>query len=206
MLLMLVFRNTSAHAEKTSKNIGHGLCNGKHIRSRGENVWALLSKVLPKETPPLTRRKHCVSPFNRLTSRNTSAHAEKTYLPRIRGFHAGKHLRSRGENGALWCCAAFVMETPPLTRRKRDFHAFRLVSVRNTSAHAEKTSMKSRYTELSKKHLRSRGENLLHLQRSGKSRETPPLTRRKLSFLPLMGGQNGNTSAHAEKTAYRSCQ
>ena len=92
------------------------------------------------------------------------------------------------------------METPPLTRRKHSYSWRQYGLERNTSAHAEKTSLSKRVTGEREKHLRSRGENALIMNILAMVEETPPLTRRKQYHNNKQTIERRNTSAHAEKT------
>ena len=152
------------------------------------------------ETPPLTRRKLFLDKCTFTKIRNTSAHAEKTAWTLRDGPGPRKHLRSRGENRVSDVVVTSLIETPPLTRRKQSVANLANKSYRNTSAHAEKTVFYVAFNVTPKKHLRSRGENSSSSANSIFSLETPPLTRRKRNYYIEMGGVNGNTSAHAEKT------
>ena len=79
-LILFIFRNTSAYAEKTRRHRLRTRNAEKHLRLRGENVLLKLRKLIHTETPPLTRRKQPFLLCGWLVRRNTSAYAEKTYF------------------------------------------------------------------------------------------------------------------------------
>ena len=72
--------------------------------------------------------------------------------------------------------------------------------LRNTSAYAEKTLVKTARMKCPQKHLRLRGENVPGTPEKVKKLETPPLTRRKLPQYNSSNPFGRNTSAYAEKT------
>jgi len=80
----------------------------------------------------------------------------------------------------------------------------RCASSGNTSAYAEKTCPGRSHFYLAQKHLRLRGENGIISDTGAIGKETPPLTRRKLTSCLTTGGTIGNTSAYAEKTLAKS--
>ncbi len=71
--------NTSACAEKTLFDNGISMYDQKHLRLRGENRLTRKKESFGSETPPLARRKLVPNRRNTLTTRNTSACAEKTF-------------------------------------------------------------------------------------------------------------------------------
>ena len=192
--------NTSAHAEKTGFSIHFFNKIRKNLRSRGENLCRGSARGKTIETPPLTRRKQSPCPFPGPPRRNTSAHAEKTGHRTCFISIDQKHLRSRGENLCKSDIDVDMTETPPLTRRKLLTKLVSLIECGNTSAHAEKTSTARTGKTVSRKHLRSRGENLTVASSTSQDIETPPLTRRKQKSVLIFVFQARNTSAHAEKT------
>ena len=131
---------------------------------------------------------------------NTSACAEKTGTGEVRSFRPWKHLRLRGENVDTAKDQLFNWETPPLARRKLPACPSPLPCARNTSAYAEKTPSCGLAEHCPEKHLRLRGENPSRATMRHRNGETPPLTRRKLSFLMWIFSATRNTSAYAEKT------
>ena len=114
-----------------------------------------------------------------------------------------KHLRSRGESQFETLYIGDGLETPPLTRRKHINKTTCKRCIRNTSAHAEKASVRRRQMSSWQKHLRSRGESPLILPCLRVTPETPPLTRRKPKGPKDVVNEFGNTSAHAEKAVQR---
>ena len=111
-----------------------------------------------------------------------------------------KHLRLRGENAIKLNMEKRKEETPPLTRRKRTFGEIALLTMRNTSAYAEKTTPRRPKSRAQRKHLRLRGENLDEITADVQKMETPPLTRRKRWMGRYARKPQRNTSAYAEKT------
>ena len=116
-----------------------------------------------------------------------------------------KHLRLRGENVFSVVFMVFLLETPPLARRKLPEILPYEKRYRNTSACAEKTIVKEVDICAPWKHLRLRGENTTYSGDMGSFMETPPLARRKLLVGDTRRLDGGNTSACAEKTDLDYC-
>ncbi|SHL43515.1 hypothetical protein SAMN05720762_10691 [Fibrobacter sp. UWH4] len=137
-----VGRNTSACAEKTPGKFCPPKWRRKHLRLRGENSVLPWPGFVRQETPPLARRKRIKRLHESKTQGNTSACAEKTRPSTTSWLLLGKHLRLRGENGELVQRVIGVLETPPLARRKPNIDMTHVHSEGNTSACAEKTSVR----------------------------------------------------------------
>ena len=96
--------------------------------------------------------------------------------------------------------ALIVKETSPLTRGKQKYRKRQAKQARNIPAHAGKTHKRSVQTSVSRKHPRSRGENLCSLFGHCLFKETSPLTRGKLSAILNTRTIRRNIPAHAGKT------
>ena len=198
--------NTSAYAEKTPFYYLVCAFIKKHLRVRGENVLRRAFPVAVIETPPRTRRKLGVILISTENVRNTSAYAEKTEKKQYNQNAFEKHLRVRGENHRGSCGEVTRLETPPRTRRKHSYLPYTLDKVRNTSAYAEKTGPRHALTQVRKKHLRVRGENISPIKKTYFRLETPPRTRRKHYGALKKHARRRNTSAYAEKTSWRTTE
>ena len=159
-----------------------------------------------QETPPRTRRKQPKFRVGRSVRGNTSAYAEKTKRGGGGAKNPKKHLRVRGENHRGSCGEVTRLETPPRTRRKHSYLPYTLDKVRNTSAYAEKTGPRHALTQVRKKHLRVRGENISPIKKTYFRLETPPRTRRKHYGALKKHARRRNTSAYAEKTSWRTTE
>ncbi len=133
------------------------------------------------ETPPRMRRKRLSCYTFEGKARNTSAYAEKTFLPSATTLALWKHLRVRGENSRFPISPFPSPETPPRTRRKLKPTCQPLRDNGNTSAYAEKTQASFISSAFREKHLRVRGENFFTKKKMSINGETPPRTRRKHS-------------------------
>ncbi len=156
------------------------------------------------ETPPLARRKLAAKEHVTPTIGNTSACAEKTDVVSTSDTLNGKHLRLRGENAKSSGRSNGEQETPPLARRKLWSLGRIKLTMRNTSACAEKTACEPQKRGAWQKHLRLRGENCLSPGLLPLLMETPPLARRKRIASTNTVLRDRNTSACAEKTLARS--
>ena len=173
-------RNTPAYAGKT-RPVGAGqVLERKHPRLRGEDSLETPSRLIVRETPPLTRGRLHTPTCESERNRNTPAYAGKTVTIAPDGVDAQKHPRLRGEDVQQAAESVSGEETPPLTRGRQFISDNPPVKRGNTPAYAGKTLERFAHTRSEK--------------------ETPPLTRGR----PCEGDgfvlSDGNTPAYAGKT------
>mgnify|MGYP007100369607 CR=1 FL=1 len=96
------------------------------------------------------------------------------------------------------------METPPLTRGRRDQVIFGEKRGRNTPAYAGKTGTPLRSARPGQKHPRLRGEDNTKVIQNESLLETPPLTRGRPIVSDRRGDSLRNTPAYAGKTENQS--
>ena len=214
----------------------------KHPRLRGEDHLRQTIGDSRAETPPLTRGRlfSRSAPSGRagntpayagktkppraalLLLGNTPAYAGKTWRKSLSGGMRWKHPRLRGEDVHRERDTENGVETPPLTRGRRDYLTDPTAPRRNTPAYAGKTNRPRPAQGASWKHPRLRGEDphlgahQRTLQRNtpayaGKtfrgSREAfrvkkhPRLRGEDATELAAGGVALGNTPAYAGKTA-----
>ncbi len=169
-----------AHAGKTVRPCGPGLCAGAHPRSRGENWPARPHGGHCLGSSPLTRGKPTPSRASHQWRRLIPAHAGKTSLPSRWRRPARAHPRSRGENAQnvlAWAAGE------------------RLIP-----AHAGKTSTRERTDSWRRAHPRSRGENQTVLDFVDGGHGSSPLTRGKPQHVAGDRLRDGLIPAHAGKT------
>ena len=132
-------RNTPAYAGKTIGISRIKLRAKKHPRLRGEDGPCLPPSSERRETPPLTRGRQTRSPRRRRSSGNTPAYAGKTKRASRALFKVEKHPRLRGEDSLQPFTAHLPVETPPLTRGRRNCRQEGRPRFGNTPAYAGKT-------------------------------------------------------------------
>ena len=191
-----------AHAGKTGRGGPWWSRLSAHPRSRGENA-APDGFVDPDAgSSPLTRGKLCHECGNAYLSRLIPAHAGKTRGCRCRVSGDGAHPRSRGENCRRIARPVSGRGSSPLTRGKRFFLPSHLWMWGLIPAHAGKTTRLVSRSPPTTAHPRSRGENAAG-RLTGEDREgSSPLTRGKLSSLPVSSLGVRLIPAHAGKTAW----
>ena len=135
-----------------------------------------------------------------IAPRNISAHAEKTGNREelLRLFQ--KHLCACRENEYAPSDHVSFMETSLRMQRKLTLIVSVLLTLRNISAHAEKTSSKSSTTSKPQKHLCACRENPCLDSLALIRRETSLRMQRKRKIKITFSVGTGNISAHAEKT------
>ena len=136
------YRNTSMHMEKIRRLSGCYRWFQKHLHAHGENLLSRSPMQSTTETPPCTWRKFRSSLLVSPLLRNTSMHMEKMQFFSISAKSTWKHLHAHGENSQKLTAGLKFMETPPCTWRKLSKVLSVCLSVRNTSMHMEKISLK----------------------------------------------------------------
>ena len=169
-----------AHAGKTRPGWRAGGHQGAHPRSRGENLPASWSMLVPPGSSPLTRGKR--SPLYPAGHARglIPAHAGKTSSACGAVWSARAHPRSRGENA--------------------DASRARPTGHRLIPAHAGKTGMNGSTTTATRAHPRSRGENPAHRMMGVRRAGSSPLTRGKPYRPRRASASTGLIPAHAGKT------
>ena len=112
-----------------------------------------------------------------------------------------KYLRVRGEEHAAHDLVAGFAEIPPRARRRGLLVAHEVAEVGNTSACAEKRFEPHVRTNMARKYLRVRGEEIGTYITADKPLEIPPRARRRVSCPHHVITSIGNTSACAEKSS-----
>ncbi len=92
-------------------------------------------------------------------------------------------------------------EIPPRVRRRASRTASHWQRWGNTSACAEKSECAHGIGVIARKYLRVCGEEFYQKQYMGRDPEIPPRVRRRDGVGGFVGGEVGNTSACAEKSA-----
>ena len=113
----------------------------------------------------------------------------------------GKHPRLRGEDSLSVRRAYVIVETPPLTRGRRERALSRMRPSRNTPAYAGKTGRVRGEYARDGKHPRLRGEDFTLILVANTRSETPPLTRGRHCAKARKYEEDRNTPAYAGKTA-----
>jgi len=152
------------------------------------------------ETPLLARGRPRPTEAKAIRTRNTPARAGKTASCRPQRRSSRKHPRSRGEDPLTLASTVIGPETPPLARGRLE-HGMGVVGpVGNTPARAGKTIAGTLRDTSTRKHPRSRGEDLTQTETSLWGRETPPLARGRRHFRQQDLRGHRNTPARAGKT------
>ena len=133
----------------------------------------------------------------------TSAHAENTFQVAADGCHSGNSLRARGEYMPPTPAVTGFLELPPRTRRIPRSVWPMVTTGGTTSAHAENTHVRVKYSDFPRNYLRARGEYFFQGWGAHNPPELPPRTRRILPECEYGFTQPGTTSAHAENTRLR---
>ena len=152
-------RNTPAYAGKTVQKELRESSVGKHPRLRGEDRPIVFHHCNITETPPLTRGRLKVYCREESSDGNTPAYAGKTNRAVLNGRDDEKHPRLRGEDCPQSATKSYELETPPLTRGRRDETISKLLPPGNTPAYAGKTGSCGFGDAVEEKHPRLRGED-----------------------------------------------
>ena len=189
-----------AHAGKTCL-IGTGLkVSRAHPRSRGENPFVWLTRLVWRGSSPLTRGKLSHSLFLSAGVGLIPAHAGKTCRPRSGVCWGAAHPRSRGENVMAVQSACAPAGSSPLTRGKLTEVPQLGWPYRLIPAHAGKTAgLRMGATPLAA-HPRSRGENPKTRSDRLLDPGSSPLTRGKLHGRRQHVRRHRLIPAHAGKT------
>ena len=172
--------NTSARAEKSP-------LQGQATHSR----W---------EIPPHARRRGLLHTRPHRDYGNTSARAEKRTRTCGTAYSTRKYLRTRGEESHQRSINRRAMEIPPHARRREGLARVSCGDYGNTSARAEKRSTARVLGVISRKYLRTRGEEGRPEIPNQQGSEIPPHARRRGTHDPRHLWPHGNTSARAEKS------
>src|SRR5699024_10247640 len=129
----------------------------------------------------------------------TSACAEKRHYMPASQKSRWKYLRVCGEEALHASFPEIPVEIPPRVRRRAGAGPCLMTANGNTSACAEKSSLRSLWVELRGKYLRVCGEELVRFHLDVCSKEIPPRVRRRARLPLFTVGYVGNTSACAEK-------
>ena len=192
-----------AHAGKTRLGTKRARRSTAHPRSRGENLPASWSMLVPPGSSPLTRGKH-----RKISGRDTRvrlipAHAGKTaVLPRKSWCHRA-HPRSRGENARAAGETTFHAGSSPLTRGKHPHRQAIGGPHGLIPAHAGKTGYDAAISARIWAHPRSRGENRDGEGFAAGFQGSSPLTRGKRGGVVGVKCLAGLIPAHAGKTSPR---
>ena len=108
----------------------------------------------------------------------TSAHAENTFQVAADGCHSGNYLRARGEYMPPTPAVTGFLELPPRTRRIPRSVWPMVTTGGTTSAHAENTHVRVKYSDFPRNYLRARGEYFFQGWGAHNPPELPPRTRR----------------------------
>ena len=111
----------------------------KHPRLRGEDAYGGTRQPVDRETPPLTRGRRRIPRSTPPRARNTPAYAGKTESHAVGGCGFRKHPRLRGEDKSVTRFRHIALETPPLTRGRRNDTWEKDHPCGNTPAYAGKT-------------------------------------------------------------------
>ena len=191
--------NTSACAEKRRGTPRWASRRWKYLRVRGEEPTMSETKCHELGIPPRARRR--VVPYLHPTkpNGNTSACAEKRWCGTPHAGQYWKYLRVRGEEAMPRCSTWLASEIPPRARRREDTLLAEVVDDGNTSACAEKRHRAVRRACRTGKYLRVRGEEWCATTLGRRRSEIPPRARRRGPVIAIATGEQGNTSACAEK-------
>ena len=130
------------------------------------------------ELPPRTRRIRPRLPARIIAHGTTSAHAENTFQVAADGCHSGNYLRARGEYMPPTPAVTGFLELPPRTRRIPRSVWPMVTTGGTTSAHAENTHVRVKYSDFPRNYLRARGEYFFQGWGAHNPPELPPRTRR----------------------------
>ncbi|SDE07996.1 hypothetical protein SAMN05421878_1029 [Actinobaculum suis] len=192
--------NTSARAEKRATNHHPHNRPWKYLRACGEENLPPLYAPAATEIPPRVRRREPQTTTPTTAHGNTSARAEKRICRRYTRPRLRKYLRACGEESHKPPPPQPPMEIPPRVRRREFAAAIRARGYGNTSARAEKSLLIRCGPIFPRKYLRACGEECLRVSMSGPAWEIPPRVRRRGVQKAVRRGEEGNTSARAEKS------
>ena len=196
----VLFRNISAHAEKTKKkSLSRSMCR-KHLCVCRENVIKRGSTWQYRETSLRMQRKRKRRYQLVFPSRNISAHAEKTVRLNMIFIFLKKHLCACRENASQPLPLATLIETSLRMQRKLIIIFLNHSRFGNISAHAEKTGKSFAFSRCCEKHLCACRENGLETVTEFYERETSLRMQRKRGGYTVFLQTYRNISAHAEKT------
>ena len=177
-MAVVLIGTTSAHAENTQHYSAATGFEWNYLRARGEYAVASAGASRTRELPPRTRRIL----DQRITSLSdqgtTSAHAENTFQVAADGCHSGNYLRARGEYMPPTPAVTGFLELPPRTRRIPRSVWPMVTTGGTTSAHAENTHVRVKYSDFPRNYLRARGEYFFQGWGAHNPPELPPRTRR----------------------------
>ena len=194
---------TSAFAENTLLPSDLLKATGNYLRVRGEYGLGLLQIIPPTELPPRARRIPVFHLFAGQIVGTTSACAENTGFPPLRGTDCRNYLRVRGEYQSRAITGWDLWELPPRARRIQHHFTRGNVVDGTTSACAENTLSGGKTWFQDWNYLRVRGEYTTLWSSSSWIAELPPRARRIPCLRLGLGLLVGTTSACAENTVDR---
>ena len=147
------------HAGKTGKTDVALEELGAHPHSRGENMAMRRVGIGPSGSSPLTRGKHLLAQYDRMTGGLIPTHAGKTVVRSLGSGFVRAHPHSRGENPHGSKRSIRPMGSSPLTRGKHQAPVLRASARGLIPTHAGKTAAHALAEIVARAHPHSRGEN-----------------------------------------------